>query len=103
MTGIYLITVIQKIENTSDNLHEFGDIRCVGYFESKEEADNAVVNNWCNIHDNMYQYAIIEYIEPGILLQDLHRYFYEWNEEKKQYEPKNEPKSIKGYCNFSIG
>lgn len=106
MEKIFLVTVFQKITKSkyNSNLHDFGDRRCVGWFKDKNEAEFSIENNINNIHDgltNIYNYAIIEEIESGIMPVNINSSLYEWknNKYEKIY---NEPITNK-YCNFGIG
>ena len=100
-TTIYVVTVFQKIDNSLDSSLTFGDRRCVGWFESMDEADWAVTNNIADMHNNFYEYAIIERIEPGIFMVDTDRVIYQWNNDK--YEKIEIPKELTTVSNFGIG
>ena len=55
MDKIYTITVFQTLKPTSEsNLMDFGSRRCVGWYKSKDEAANAVENNFSDMHDYIY-------------------------------------------------
>lgn len=109
MKAIYTVTVFQKIsheplfEDPSRYIPDFGDRRCVGWFDNFQEADCAVTNNFSNMQDDMYEYAIIEKIESGILLADIDRTVYKWNKEKNQYEAIETPIELSKSSNFGIG
>jgi hypothetical protein len=77
--------------------------RCFGYYEDLETAETAVKGNWCDIHEYTYEYALIEKIEPGIHSIANERKCYKWNDNIECYLPCDEPKEIKGVCNFAIG
>lgn len=99
---IYTVTAVQKIQPS--NLHRFADIgdhRCVGFFKNKNEAENAVLNNDNNIHDNIYEYAIVEQMSSGIKTRDISRSVYHWN--GKAYEKIMVPSLLKYMSNFGIG
>ena len=107
MKAIYVVTVFQKISHKpiSDmiDFHDFGDRHCVGWLDSFEEANCAVENNFSDIHDNMYEYAIIEKMEPGICVPDIDRVVYKWNADLKRYEKIETPIELSKVSNFGIG
>jgi len=94
--------VFQTIKlDESSSMPYFGDRRCVGWFESFSEADYAIRHNHKNIHNDMYNYAIIEVMEDGVLINETNRVLYKWN--GQQYEPIAEPEILSKYRNFGIG
>lgn len=109
MKVIYAVTVFQKIsheqlfEDPTKYIPSFGDHRCVGWFDNFPEAKCAVENNFSNMHDNMYEYAIIESYEPGILLPETSRTLFKWNTNNSQYEPIEIPIELSKISNFGIG
>ncbi|MBQ8218470.1 MAG: hypothetical protein IJZ79_01860 [Bacilli bacterium] len=109
MKAIFVVTVFQKIDHEpllddpSKYLPNFGERRCVGWFDNFQEADYAVINNFSNMHDDFYEYAIIEKIESGILTVDIDRVVYKWNSEKSQYEAIDTPVELSKSSNFGIG
>ena len=96
---MYFITIIEDLDP------EWGTkgTRCIGYKKTFEEADQAVRENWCNINETIYNYAVIEFIGDGMYPDCLKRWFYKFNYDKRIYEPINEPSEVKHYCNCSIG
>lgn len=109
MKAIFVVTVFQKIDHEplpndpSKYLPSFGDRRCVGWFDNFQEADCAVINNFSNMHNDFYEYAIIEKMESGILTVDIDRVVYKWNSKKSQYEAIDTPVELSKSSNFGIG
>lgn len=105
MNHIYAVTVFQKISKDPDiknpYIFDYGDRRCVGWFNNLEEAEFAVEQNINNIHDGMYNYAIIEEMLPGIFTKDISRRVYKW--ELNQYIRIAIPTELKHASNFGIG
>jgi len=56
------------------------DYRNIGYFKTLEQAEESVLNNYSNIFESYYQYAIIEKIEEGLsyLYFDREFHTYKW-------------------------
>lgn len=109
MTAIYTVTMFQKIshnpyfKDTSKYIPEFGERRCVGWYDNFQEADNAVTNNFSNMRQDIYDYAIVEKIDSGILLVDIDRVVYKWDKNKEQYIAIETPVELEKSRNFGIG
>lgn len=98
---IYTVTGFQKAELNNFKLPEIGEHRCVGFYPTFFEAENAVMENFNDIHDNMYQFVIIEEISPGIKQLDTRRSLYQWDGNKYVNIPF--PIILKQLSNFGIG
>lgn len=101
MTTIHTVTVFQKIEKSNTKYPNIINRRCVGYYNNFYEAENAVLENFSDIHENMYDYVIIEEMEPGLKLSDITRSLYHWN--GNSYEKIDIPETLKYLSNFSMG
>lgn len=79
--------------------------RCVGYFKTFKEAEEAVINNAGDMNeDGYYKYAVIENIPEGVYRLDLSPVWYEWDETTKKYKKiKKCPKEFAHLVGFSIG
>lgn len=100
MNEIFTITTCEKLEANEFGWPEFGDIRTIGWYPSFIEAEWCVRQNWGDIWETCYTYAIIEWVEPG-LYPSTKRWYYKWN--KGGYEPIEEPICMKHIANISIG
>lgn len=96
---MYFITGIEDLDP------EWGTkgTRCFGYKKTFENADKAVRENWCDINETIYDYAVIEFMRDEIHPDCLERWFYKFDYDKGIYEAINEPEEVRGFCNFSIG
>lgn len=92
---MYFLTTIEekngKIENT----------RCVGYFETYEEAANIVLHNFYDINETIYNYAVIEAIHSGIYQYDHKPHWFAWIE--NSYIESEVPPFAKNGCGYGIG
>lgn len=78
------------------------DSRCVGYFDTENEAVQCVIENWNDIWEYSYSYAIVEPQGPGLYPHDgmgNERFFW-WND---GYMEINRPHWAESVCNWSIG
>ena len=108
---IYLITVMQKIEEVVSKsgkrtgIPDFGDTRVVGYYFTYDDARETVVNNAGDIHETIYDYALIEKVAPGIYngATSDSRSVFKYNKAKERYDPVEEPAFLSNICGIGIG
>ena len=108
---IYLITLLQKLEEVvsktgkKTGIPDFGDARTVGYYFTYDDARDAVVNNYGDIHETIYNYALIEKVAPGIYNGATadSRSLFSYNKEKKTYDPVEEPAFLSNFYGIGIG
>ena len=79
---IYIVSAIQsrKCPSTTYEL-PWEDLRPVGYFLTFDNAKKCILENWGDIHEDCYDYALIEGLPEG-LYQDSNKYWYQWKNEK---------------------
>lgn len=87
-------------DNFQQSLPDFGDRRCIGYYNSYENALKAI--SICNLHRDEYEYCIIEEIPEGVYKDTPHRWLFK-RDINKEYLPIKEPQIIANVRNFSIG
>ena len=102
MNGIYTITTCETIKNGHLGWPEFGITRTIGWYQDFNTADLCVRENWGDIWETCYNYAIIEYVEEG-LYPITQRWYYQWDSKNWRYIPIEEPKCMKHITNISIG
>ena len=106
MDYIYLITVIEKLgpKDVDTGYMDTGYTRSVGWYSSLKEARRCVEHNIMDIHEELYNYAIIEKVIYG-LYPDIdaktERWIYKYNIDKNKYEiMEGIPKSYLNYYNI---
>jgi hypothetical protein len=78
--GLYFVTVLGRLKPTRRLIEtgpRKGEIlerearsqRCWGYLETLAEAEEALIQNVTDMHETIYELAVIERIEAGILGQ----------------------------------
>lgn len=109
---IYTVTVLCDIREriTSDGrksgFPEFGDSRVVGYYFDFDDAVNAVLENWGDIHEGCYNYAVVEKVEAGLYRPAASddRLVFKWDHaHDTYYQMLEEPKVLRHVCGISIG
>ena len=101
MNEIYTVTTCTQLTNHFGR-PVLGEARTVGWYVFFKDADECVKENWGDIYEYTYSYAIIEKIEEG-LYPNTERWFYKWDDEAKGYRPIEEPKFMNHFTNLSIG
>jgi len=97
---MYFITCIEK-DGTEirDGKPDYGDIRTFGYLKTYEEAKKALNENWCDMYEYLYSYAVIEHIEPGILnekeIKEQDRTWFQYNHERDGFFEIEKPNNNK--------
>lgn len=85
---MYFISCFLRFDlNERLGVADIGSCRTFGYYKNREEAIEAVTKNYCDIQERIYQYAVIEYIPEGLYNIAQEQLFFQWNDERKAFEP----------------
>ena len=97
MEKIFCVETIQGLD--------FEYERIVGYFLTLDGARKVVEENRCDIHENCYDYAIVEEVKPGLYpgYPDDIIIFYKWDRKEGKYVEIDRPTEWTDYCGFTIG
>lgn len=101
---MYFITCFQKVALDDYGWLDLGANRTFGYRETFEGAKEALECNMCDMHEFLYNYAVVEklgpYIHPNV--EEFH--FFKWDKERKGFFEEMEiPQEFKHFCNFAFG
>ena len=105
MDKIYwFITVFEKF----DNKWGIKNSRTWGFFSNKEDALNILRNNYTDLWETVYDYAVLEPYYEGVsgYCFDESREWFMYNETMGGYLPldlEKEPEEVKYYVGFAIG
>lgn len=78
--------------------------RVFGFFNSYADAWNTIKNNSGDLHECLYKYLVLEYIEEGIHPQVFVTEYYEWIDNKWEYLHSNHaPEDINYVSNWALG
>lgn len=101
---IFVILVFSKLE-VNNGFPDFGAERLVGYYFTKKDAFDSVINNVCDIWETCYTYALIEAVKPGLYepASKSERWFFKYNRVINKYEPIDEPDDLEHIVGFTIG
>ena len=79
------------------------DKRTFGYFEDYETCKLALHENWCDMREACYQYAVVEYIEQGIHSMAKEIEWFQWDEEKEGFFEIPKPQCTNTTFNHALG
>lgn len=99
----YFITVFEKLGIGDLGYPETGDTRCWGFYTDKQTAYDALHQNWTDMNETIYDYAVIEEYHEGISNHTRVRQFFKFDYDKKGYFEIDEPDGYEHFISFSIG
>lgn len=100
---IYAILMTERLEPDKGGRPEFGMTDLAGFYINYEDAEWAVKNNCADIHDNLFDYAIIEKVSEGLYCTLMERWFFQYNHDSDGYIQIEEPSFLKHYANLTFG
>ena len=99
---VYHIAVCSKIEQDRLGLVDTGCLTNVGFYRNKNTAFSAVKENWGDIHETCYDFAIIEEVEEGLYPCSTVRWIFHWIQSKQAYVQIEEPEWLRHFCGLVI-
>jgi len=85
------------------------DSRCFGYYDTREKAVDAVINNVSDIQECYYDYVVIEELEQGIhplpndLINYTHETWFVWNKNEEKWVRCEKPTFSDRTCCWAVG
>jgi hypothetical protein len=77
--------------------------RCFGYFLNEKDARRAIELNSGDMHECLYEYLVLELMEPGIHPHVHRDSWYRWCDETRGWIPSVKPNDFIGVINWGIG
>ena len=101
---MWFITVFEKVESNCGGWPEFGCSRTWGFYEDRGTAVQALHENWIDMHETCYDYAVIEKYAEGISHYEFDsRQWFKFDQEREGYFESDEPECVKHWCGFALG
>ena len=100
---MFFITCFSKCENDARGNLDIGDMRTFGYFDNLETSKQALNENWCDMHEGLYEFAVIENIGQGIHSHAKEIAWFRWDDEKWGFFEIQKSECTEGYCNYALG
>ena len=85
---IYVITAFEKVSKDVFGLPDYGDMRTVAYYTDYNDAYNAIMNNYCDMCEDFYNYVALETMPEGIYPTSLNGYkceYFRYNQLQGKY------------------
>ena len=101
---MWFITVFAKVERGKNGWAEFGSQRTWGFYETKGAAARALHENWTDMWEGLYDYAVLEKFYTGIAHCDYDsRQWFKFDRERDGYFEIEEPECVKHLGSFALG
>ena len=99
----FFITVFTRLDVDKLGWPDTGTERTWGFYRNKNTAIKALHENWTDMEETIYHYAVIEGYKEGISNITEYRQFFEFDEEKGGYFEIEEPEGYKHFSGFAFG
>ena len=86
-----------------ESKNECTDSRTFGYFADYNECQTALHENWCDIHEFYYSYAVVEKISSGIHSRPEKVVWFKWDDEKEGFYEAEKPEWANSWYGFALG
>ncbi len=101
---MWFITVFEKVKPGKFGWPDFGCSRTWGFYSERETAVQALHENWTDMWETCYDYAVIEKYAEGISHYEFDsRKWFKFDWEREGYFEIEEPECVKHLCSFAIG
>ena len=100
---MWFITVFEKVE-PGYGWPEFGAQRTWGFYRTRKTAVQALHENWTDMWEYTYDYAVIEKFDVGISRCVLDsRQWFKFDQDCNGYFEIEEPECVKQFGSFALG
>lgn len=99
---MWFITVFEKYVKTNA-APDIGEFRPIGYYPHKEMAIEDILENAIDMHEDMYKYAVIEFIPCGLYQPATEKIFFEWDDQSGHYLEVDYENFSDDFGNYAIG
>ena len=99
----FFITVFDRFAIDDKGWPDYGYKRCWGFYKDKETALQALHENWTDMWEYSYDYALIEGYKEGISEMTGYRQFFKFDENKGGYFEIDEPEGYGPFAGFAFG
>ncbi len=100
----FFITAVHTKTDSFKSEYNVKDKRCWGYTDTIKKAMEAVLKNYSDYHETMYQWMVIEenYMAP-LAFSSHNIWWFHWDKKKRKYGRCETPKWAKNISNWGIG
>ena len=98
---MWFVTVMEKMDDSCPDWPDNGECRTWGFYSDKNTAIKALHENWTDMRERIYDYAVIERYEEGISNYMFERMWFKWD--GNYYNQIEEPKCVKHVSCYAMG
>ena len=99
---MFFITCFTKAEKNELGYPNIGESVTVGFVEQLHEAGHLLKNNTFDLWEGIYDYVVIEEIQPGLYNFPEDRCFFQYDINNGRYYPIEEPENVKQIAVFAF-
>lgn len=99
----YFITVFERLDINKYGFPAYDAARCWGFYTDKQIAIKALHENWTDMEEGIYKYAVIEEYREGISGMTGYRQFFKFDDEREGYFEIDEPEGYEHFAGFALG
>lgn len=100
---MWFITVFRKHGKNDLGWHEYGAMRTWGYYADHDTALRALHENWTDMWEYLYEYAVLEEIGEGICPTPKSVQWFRFDMERNGYFEIDMPEDEDAYSAFALG
>lgn len=100
---MWFITVFEKREINHLGWPEYGCCRTWGYYHDHNTALQALHENWTDMWETIYDYAVLEEIGEGLCPTPESVQWFKYDHERDGYFEIEMPDGENGYTSFVLG
>ena len=100
---MFFITCFEKCEKDERGYFNSGDMRTFGYFDTVEACIQALNENVCDMHECLYEFAVIENIGQGIHPHSKEVAWFRWDDKRHGFFEIQKPECTCYYSNYALG
>lgn len=99
----YFITVFEEIETDEFGWPDTECGRCLGFYAEKETALRALHENWTDMNETVYDYAVIEGYTEGISNMTGYEQWFKFDADQDGYFEIEKPKETMHFSGWAFG
>jgi hypothetical protein len=101
---LYFISVFERVERDKRGFPDFGATRVWGFYSDRDVAIRAVRENWTDMREGVYEYAVVEGYDEGICHEHdpEEAQWFKWNEDYEGYREIERPEAVVGFGSWAI-
>ena len=99
----FFITVMERVDTDDLGWADTGDSRCWGFYRDKDTALRALHENWTDMEETIYEYAVLEGYTEGISHLTGYKQFFKFDIQRNGYFEIDLPKGYEHFAGFGIG